>query len=75
MLDIVSSLLNLVIFANLGSLFCLLRDWQGGTDTKDRGFHTAWGWSLCGGIHEGVRAEVRGGNKVRTGGPRLPKLK
>lgn len=62
-------LFNLVVFANRGSLICLLGDFQGGTDTKDRGFYTAWWLSLCGGIHEGVRAKVCGGDKVWAGGP------
>lgn len=71
-MDIGSSLLfNLVVFADWGSLICLLGGWQGGTDAKERGLHTAWWRSLCVGIHEGVRAKVRGGDEVWTGGLRL----
>lgn len=71
-MDIDSGLLfNLVVFASWGGLICLLGSWQGGTDTKDRGVYAAWWWSLCGGIHEGVRAKIRGGDEVWAGGPRL----
>lgn len=71
-MDVSSGLLfNLVVFVNRGSLIRLLGGCQGGTDTKDRGVYTAWWWSLCGRIHEGVRAKVRGGDEVWAGGTRL----
>lgn len=70
-MDVSSGLFSLVVFANWGSLSCLLGGWQGGTDTKNRGFYTAWWWSLCGGIHEGVRAKVSRGDEVWAGGPRF----